>query len=174
MDRIASIGSTAGYWLALVVLGSSLEATALYYQYGLQYYPCVLCIHVRIWLAGLILVSAAVLPLRRFRPARIVAHLLTVVIAAALLERSWRLLGIERGWLESGECNFDAGLPAWLALDQWFPKVFGVQEACGYTPELPFGVTMAEALVVLSVVLLLVFAALSVAELKSGAGRRGS
>lgn len=173
MGRLASIGGSAGYWLGLVVLGLGLEATALYYQYVLKYYPCVLCIHVRIWVAGLILVSAAALPLRRFRPARIVAHLLTVVIAAGLLERSWRLLGIERGWLE-GDCSFDSGLPAWLALDQWFPKVFGIEESCGYTPELLFGITMAEALILLSAALLMVTVPMVVATLKTGGGGRVS
>ncbi|MDH3971388.1 MAG: disulfide bond formation protein B, partial [Gammaproteobacteria bacterium] len=43
--------------------------------------------------------------------------------------------------------------PSWFALDQWFPAMFKVWEACGYTPELLFGVTMAEALLVLSIML---------------------
>ena len=165
--RIDAMGSSAGYWLGLVILGLGLEGTALYYQYALKYYPCVLCIQVRIWVAGLVLVSALALPVRRSWPLRGAAHLLTAVIAAGLLDRSWRLLGIERGWLE-GECSFDAGLPAWLALDQWFPKVFGVQESCGYTPELLFGITMAEALLVGSLVLLLVSLTMTAAVLRAG------
>ena len=52
------------------------------------------------------------------------------------------------------------GLPSWFALDEWFPVLFGVWEACGDTPELLFGITMAEALIVLSWVLLLSSAAL--------------
>ena len=36
------------YWAILVLIGITLEAAALYYQYALDEWPCVLCIHVRI------------------------------------------------------------------------------------------------------------------------------
>lgn len=45
-----------------------------------------------------------------------------------------------------GSCSFDLGLPSWLALDKWMPLIFKVQTTCGYTPELAFGVSMAEVL----------------------------
>ena len=54
------------------------------------------------------------------------------------------------------DCGFDLGLPAWLAIEEWLPWLFRVEASCGYTPELIFGITMAEALMVLSVLLLLV------------------
>jgi disulfide bond formation protein DsbB len=102
------------------------------------------------------LLAAAVtgLVLHRGRTGRGIGHALVLVVSIGLVERSWKLLAIERGFAVDGECNFDAGLPAWFALDQWFPVVFKVWEACGYTPELLFGVTMAEALLVISLVLL--------------------
>ncbi len=49
----------------------------------------------------------------------------------------------------------DSSLPNWFALDKWWPTVFEVMEPCGYTPELLFGITMAEALVVFSILMLL-------------------
>ncbi|HHH43407.1 MAG TPA: disulfide bond formation protein B [Gammaproteobacteria bacterium] len=164
LNRLARIGGSAGYWLAVLAAGVSLDAVALYYQYALDYYPCVLCIHVRIWVLGFVLVAAAALLVRGSRPLRVLAHLLTVGLSIGLLERAWMLLGIERGTVE-GSCSFDSGLPAWFALDQWFPAVFKVWEACGYTPELLFGVTMAEALVALGVVALLVSVTMTVASL---------
>jgi disulfide bond formation protein DsbB len=84
----------------------------------------------------------------------VLAHLLTVLVAAGLLERSYQLLGTERGFT-FGDCGLDLGLPSWLALDSWFPAVFQVQTSCGYTPELLFGVTMAEALIVFSAIFVL-------------------
>lgn len=154
-NRIYNLGSNAAYWLFLIILVIVLEAVALFYQYQLDYWPCVLCIHARIWLAALMLASILVLFLRRFRPVALLGHLLTAVIGAGLLERSWVLLGTERGFILDGSCGMDLGLPAWLALDQWFPWLFEVQTSCGYTPELLFGVTMAEAMLVLSALLLL-------------------
>jgi disulfide bond formation protein DsbB len=59
----------------------------------------------------------------------------------------------------------ESGLPDWFALDVWFPKLFKVWEPCGYTPELLFGITMAEGLLVFSVVMVLVTVTLTIATL---------
>jgi disulfide bond formation protein DsbB len=58
----------------------------------------------------------------------------------------------------------DAGLPPWFALDQWFPALFEVQAACGYTPFILFQITMAEILMVLSAMRLSLAVALFVAS----------
>jgi protein dithiol:quinone oxidoreductase len=58
-------------------------------------------------------------------------------------------------------------LPSWLALDQWFPLVFGVKESCGYTPQMMFGVSMAEALIVVFPLLFLISLLMLVASLSS-------
>ena len=82
------------------------------------------------------------------------AHLSVVFITVGLTERSYQLLGTERGFV-FGDCGFDLGLPAWFAIEEWLPWLFRVETACGYTPEIVFGITMAEALMVMSVGLLL-------------------
>jgi protein dithiol:quinone oxidoreductase len=153
--KLAIIGRSAWYWLALVLIGLSFEGVALFYQHVLGMEPCVMCIQVRMLMLALILVALVALFLRHFRWPNVAVHLLTVVVAAGLLERSYQLLGTERGFTFS-DCGLDLGLPDWLALDSWFPAIFKVQTACGYTPELLFGITMAEALIVFSVVFTLV------------------
>ncbi len=170
LNRLARMGGSAWYWLAVLATGLSLDAVALYYQYALDYYPCVLCIHVRIWVLGFVLVAAVALLVRGSRLLLVLSHVLTVALSIGLLERAWMLLGIERGTVE-GSCSFDSGLPAWFALDQWFPLLFKVWEACGYTPELLFGVTMAEALVALGMVALLITAVMTVASLAGKPGQ---
>ncbi len=170
LNRLAVIGGSAWYWLAVLVAGLSLEAVALYYQYALDYYPCVLCIHVRIWVLGFVLVALLALLLRSSRYLRTLVHGLTVVLSIGLLERAWMLLGIERGTVE-GSCSFESGLPAWFALDQWFPALFKIWEACGYTPDMPFGITMAESLVLLGAVALLVSVTMAVASLSENPGK---
>lgn len=62
----------------------------------------------------------------------------------------------------------DLGLPAWLALDDWLPWLFEVQTSCGYTPELPLGITMAEALLAFSAALTLLGLGLALATLAAG------
>lgn len=150
IERLAWLGRSGWYWGGLLLLGLLMEGGALFYQYRLDYAPCVLCIHVRIWVLGMIVVAALALWLRRNRNVVLAGHGLVTLMMVGLVERSYQLLGTERGWF-FGSCNMDAGLPDWFALDRWFPALFEVKEACGYTPLLPFGISMAEALMVFSV-----------------------
>ena len=153
-QRIFQFGNSRTYWLVLLLIAVAMEAVALLYQYQWNYQPCVLCIHVRIWLAGLGMVAIAGLiagPRRLFSP---ISHLLGAVMMGGLLERSYQLLATERGWV-FGSCSMDLGLPSWFAIERWFPTVFQVKTTCGYTPELLFGITMAEGLLVFSALLLL-------------------
>ncbi|MFC6670264.1 hypothetical protein [Marinobacterium aestuariivivens] len=60
----------------------------------------------------------------------------------------------------------DSGLPAWFAPDQWWPWMFEIWEPCGYTPEMPFGITMAEALVGLGGALVAATALMLIAGLR--------
>ncbi len=139
------------YWLAMIVSGIAMEGVALYYQYGLNYGPCVLCIHVRIWVMAFILLGVLGLLCRNSRSLSILISLLTVIAAVGLTERSWMTFAIERNLIE-GSCTMGSGLPDWFALDKWFPAIFEPWELCGWTPELLFGITMAEALLVTAAV----------------------
>jgi disulfide bond formation protein DsbB len=142
------------WWLALIVYATALLGAALYYQHALDEWPCVLCIHVRILLALLLLVAV---PAFFFHPqgkSCLLPHALITVLMSAMLERSWQLFGTEHGLIE-GNCSVSLGLPEWLAIDQWLPNIFGVWSSCGYTPELAFGISMAEMLLVLSAAWLL-------------------
>lgn len=164
LQMITGVGTSRWYWLALLLLALSMEGMALIYQYVWDYAPCVLCIHVRIWLLGVMAVSLLALLLPQNRFANPAMHGLIALLMGGLLERSYQLLGVERGWI-FGSCNMDAGLPDWFALDRWFPTVFEVKEACGYTPELLFGITMAEALLAFSGVMVILAVTLMVVTL---------
>ena len=161
LNRLLELAHSKIYWFGLLGLGVVLEAAALYYQYALDYLPCVLCIHVRIWVLGFMLIALLALLVRQYRYGAMISHLLNTGMMIGGLERSWYLLAVERGWV-FGSCDMDSGLPAWFQLDQWFPAMFKVWEACGYTPYVLFKVSMAESLLVIFSLLFLVSAALSV------------
>ena len=141
------------YWWLLILCGIGFEAVALFYQYVLEYGPCPLCIHTRILVIAFVLIAILALLLRSGWASR-VFHLLTVATMLGLSERAYVLLGTERGFVLT-ECGVDSGLPAWFALDQWFPFMFEVKESCGYTPQMLFGISMAEALIVVFPLMLL-------------------
>jgi len=162
-EKLNRVAISKWIWIALITLGVTQEMVALTYQYAWDELPCVLCIHVRLWILGFILVSIVGL-LARKSWLTTLAHTLNTLIFIGLFERSYMLLGTERGTVIAS-CNFDLGLPSWLAFDQWWPAVFEVQASCGYTPELLFGITMAEGLIVMSAGLIIVSAILTVASL---------
>ena len=135
-------------WLFLLIFSTFLELIALYYQYALDYAPCVVCIHVRLWLALIWLLSLIGLTLPATKPIRATLLIFVTLCFFVLIERSWLLLGTERGFI-MGSCSFDTGLPSWFTVDTWLPYLFKVETTCGYTPILMAGITMAEALLVL-------------------------
>lgn len=154
-NTLVAISSSSWYWAGLAGLGVAMLTIALVYQYMLDTLPCVLCIHVRLWVVAMIVLAVGGLWLRRSRMGSVLTHLCMTFIMLVLLERGWQLLAIERGIAE-GSCTFDTGLPSWFAVDQWFPWLFKVWESCGYTPVLAFGITMAEAQLVIAASLLVV------------------
>ncbi|MCU7836043.1 MAG: disulfide bond formation protein B [gamma proteobacterium symbiont of Taylorina sp.] len=155
IKNILSFSKSRWYWLGLLVLSINFEAIALFYQYGLEYAPCVLCIHVRILVLGIFTISILGILFFQNNNILFLAHITMTGLMAGLFERSYQLFGTERGFIDGG-CSMESGLPNWFALDKWMPLIFKVWEPCGYTPELLFGVTMAEALIVLSFFLLMI------------------
>jgi disulfide bond formation protein DsbB len=166
-------------WVTLIVFGVLMEAVALYYQYFLEELPCVLCIHVRLWVAAMILVgvgglvTSVALPHSGARLANRFWHLLSLGTALGFLERSYRVFAVERGWaLDS--CGMGLGLPEWLSwleADVWIPWLFEAQGSCGYTPNVLF-LTMAEALLLAGIGLVVVAAVLMLASWMPAKGNR--
>jgi len=143
------------YWLSYILGGVSLLAIALFYQYMLEELPCVVCIQIRLWFSLMIILSILGMLLRNKPWVNSTLQFALVLGSVGLVERSYLLLGTERGFI-FGDCGFDVGLPGWFAIEQWLPWLYQVETSCGYTPEIIFGVTMAEALMLLSVCLVII------------------
>ena len=158
-DFLNDLGQRRIYWTGLIVLGLVLEAAALYYQYVLDEWPCVLCIHIRIWILGFILIGVVGLFCVYSIVVLRLLHGLSMITMLGMLERSYAVLAVERGWT-FGDCDMELGMPAWFALDKWFPAIFEVQTSCGYTPIIFFNITMAEILLVVSALLVIMTTAL--------------
>ena len=152
LNTLNSLSRSRIYWLSYIVGSVALLVAALYFQFVLEELPCLLCIQVRLLITLLLLVSVVGLTTLKYRVINIMTHLATVLIAGGLAERSYQLLGTERGFV-FGDCGFNLGLPAWFAIEEWLPWLYRVETSCGYTPEILFGITMAEALMAMSVLL---------------------
>ena len=143
------------YWLTLAVASASMMATALYYQYVLGEEPCQVCIQARLWVVGFMLVATLMTLLPNTRLLRSLGNSLALVCAVGLLERSWFLYQLENG-MGDGSCEFQLGMPDWFAVDRWFPTLFEVRNLCSFTPEMLFGLSMAESLLLATTGMVLV------------------
>ena len=137
-------------WWAMLILGGGMFAAALYWQYALGEDPCQVCIHARLWVVAIAFISAVMLVLPDNTSTGLGALALLLVSSIGLGERSYYLYEIEN-FRGDGSCQFTLGMPDWFAVDRWFPALFEVRNICSYTPEIAFGISMAEALIVISV-----------------------
>ena len=157
---LPTIANHKYYWLALVGIGIAMETSALLFQHVGGDEPCILCIHVRLWVMGFTFTALLAYFLRHLLYIIPTIHLLITAMMFGLLDTSWELLQTERGNI-MGSCSFDLGMPEWFAIDKWLPALFEVRASCAETPELLFGITMAEALTLFSLVMVIASAALT-------------
>lgn len=165
-QKITAVSQNRWYWIMIIAVGVALLGVALFYQHYLEEWPCVLCIHVRLWITLLVFVACLGLFSMGNKIVNSGAHVLLVMVSVGLVERSYQLLGTEKGFV-FGDCGFSLGMPAWFAIEEWLPWIYRVETSCGYTPEILFGITMAEALMLFSVSLFLLSLSVLVAYLLS-------
>ncbi|MDP2523729.1 disulfide bond formation protein B [Neptunomonas phycophila] len=144
------------FWMLIFVVCAAMEGIALYYQYALDYGPCVLCAQIRAFIFLIMIASLLGLLAGKYRPVRVFATVLGLLGSIGMMERSYQTFGIERGFID-GSCSLDGGFPAALPLNEWLPSIFEPWESCGYTPDLLWGITMAEGLIVMAAALIAVF-----------------
>lgn len=125
--------------------GVALLAVALYYQYVLGDEPCQVCIHARLWVAAFTLIALFMAAAPQKIALRIAANAGVLVASVGLTERARYLYRLENG-IGDGSCQFQLGMPDWFAVDRWMPWLFEVRNLCSFTPEMLFGLSMAESL----------------------------
>ena len=133
------------YWLSLAVFGIALLGVALYYQYALGDEPCQVCIHARLWVVASTLIAFIMLITPQIPLLRALGNLGVLIAGAGLYERARYLYRLENG-IGDGSCQFQLGMPDWFAVDRWIPWLFEVRNLCSFTPEMLFGLSMAETL----------------------------
>ena len=130
----------------LATLGLAMLAVALYYQYALGDEPCQVCIHARLWVVAITLSALFMLFMSQTSLLRVLGNLGILVAGVGLFERARYLYRLENG-IGDGSCQFQLGMPDWVAVDRWMPWLFEVRNLCSFTPEMLFGLSMAETLI---------------------------
>ena len=154
MHKLQQLMQGKLFWIGLILLGVMLEGVAVFYQYVMEEPPCILCIHFRLLVVLLIFFALLGLLLKSSKSGSIVVSSALLLVVLGMLERSYQLLGTELGFIK-GECAATLNFPDWIAVDKWMPSFFEPWTSCSYTPKLLFNITMAEALTVFSVLMVL-------------------
>jgi disulfide bond formation protein DsbB len=146
LNSIYETSQSRGFWLISLVFLFMMEIVALTYQYSLGEEPCALCVQIRAWIAGGLLINIFIMKFAKIFWLRFVGIISYTGLMAGGLYTSWHAWNVEEGKILSS-CGFDSGFPEWLSLDKWLPLVFEAKGLCGQSPELLMGYTMTDGLI---------------------------
>jgi disulfide bond formation protein DsbB len=142
-------------WLLLALSALSLEAAALYFQYGLDLDPCVLCIYQRAAVAGIFISGAVGFFLYPFTFARWLGLIGWGAAVIWCLYLAFKLTAMQLGLVgPSLSCDVKAKFPVWLKLDQWLPEIFQPTGFCGEIQWQLLSLSMPQWLVIIMLVYL--------------------
>lgn len=159
-------------WGLLAASALALELTALYFQYGLNLSPCVLCVYERLAMVGLIL--AGIIGL--LYPLALILRL--IALGIALVSAIWggiislRHLDLQINPAPWKQCEFLPNFPETLPFHQWFPFLFNPTGSCNESQWAFLGLTMVQWLVIIFAVYTLVLVAIFCSQFVRTPSRR--
>ncbi|WP_158968071.1 disulfide bond formation protein DsbB [Paraglaciecola sp. L3A3] len=118
-------------WGGLFLSALVLELAALYFQYGLELLPCIMCIYQRTAVFG-IMFSAL--------PAMLINNLFTRIMGFVSwgVSAIWGLfIAIEHVDIQTATnpffatCEIVPNFPSWAPLHEWLPNIFAATGDCG-------------------------------------------
>lgn len=120
-------------WFALFITAFTLEAAALFFQYGMDLKPCIMCVYQRTAVMGLIFAGLVGMTMPKNFIVRVVAWVSWGVSAI------WGfLIAQEHADIQANPedhffltCDFLPNYPSWMPLHEWFPQVFNPTGDCG-------------------------------------------
>jgi protein dithiol:quinone oxidoreductase len=155
-------------WLLLASSALILEGSALYFQYGLELDPCVLCVYQRAAVIGIMLSALIGLSAPHIMLVRWIGYLGWGGAAGWCLYLALELSGLQIGLFEpSMSCDVNAKFPDWLKLDQWLPAIFQPTGFCGDIQWEFLGMSMPMWMIIIMALQLLILGGLIFIEIRS-------
>jgi disulfide bond formation protein DsbB len=132
-------------WLLIAGSAFALELTAVFFQYGMNLDPCVLCVYQRAAVVGLVIGGLVGAALPEVMAVRILGYLVIAGSAGIGLYYAWVHAGVLKG--SSFECSFLPDFPTWMPLHEWVPQLFQPTGLCGELDWYFLGFTMPEVMI---------------------------
>jgi disulfide bond formation protein DsbB len=159
-------------WILLALTALSLDLTALFFQYGLELDPCVLCIYQRVAVLGIVIAGLIGLVAPTVAVLRWLGLALWGVAAGWGLTLALRHSGIQLSDTVDLSCSFFAEFPSWFKLDEWFPQVFLPTGFCGEIQWSFLGLSMPNWMVIIFAAYLLALMVVLVSQFLPAVRRR--
>lgn len=159
-------------WLLLLLSALALEGSALYFQYGMDLAPCVMCIYERVALFGIAVAGLIGLIAPRLLILRLIALLIGLGSAVKGLLLALKHVDYQLHPAPWNQCAYKAEFPHTLPLDQWFPAVFSPYGSCSDVVWELWGLSMAQWIAVIFAFYTLLFILLLISQLKTTKKRR--
>jgi disulfide bond formation protein DsbB len=147
-------------WYLLALSALALELTALYFQYGMDLAPCIMCIYQRVAILAILAAGLIGGIGNNLVPARLISFALWGTGAI------WGLkLALEHVEMQTSDslffvCESIPNFPSWFQVHQWFPAVFEAYGDCGEISWQFLGYSMPQWMVVVYGLYSLAFAAI--------------
>jgi len=164
---LSDLSTNKRAWQLLAFSALALELAALYFQYGMDLEPCIMCIYQRVAIWAIFF--AGVIGSIGYQ------HVLARIFAYALWGTGaiWGLIiALEHVEMQSAamsflfSCEFVPNFPSWAPLHEWMPALFAATGSCGDIAWQFLGHSMPEWMVVNYGVYTAMFAAILVARLQ--------
>ncbi len=134
-------------WALLAATAVGLEAAALWFQYGMELQPCVMCIYIRLATLGILAAGiVGMIGASRWRPVRWLGFSLWGISAGYGLALSRELVTMQSPTTgdQIAGCSFLPNFPEWMPLHEWFPSAFMPTGSCTDSPWHWLGYSMAQ------------------------------
>lgn len=137
-------------WVLMGFSAFAFESSALFFQYGLDLEPCIMCIYQRVALWGIFIAAIIGSMYSHIQLARVAAYIMWGVGAVWGL-----LLAIEHYEIQNAampflySCDFVPNFPIWAPLHEWLPMLFAATGDCGDIDWQFLGYTMPQVMIVL-------------------------
>lgn len=151
-------------WALLTASAVALELTALWFQYGKQLDPCVMCVYERVAVFGLVAAGMVGMAGARIAAVRWFAFVLWGVSGTWGVDLARRHVGFQFDGSLSLSCSFSAEFPGWFKLDEWLPSLFMPTGYCSDIQWQWLTLSMAQWMVVVFAVYLVILSVVLVAE----------
>ena len=158
-------------WGILLISGIFLELSALFFQYGMELAPCVMCIYIRVAVLGIILAGIVGILQPKVWFLRFIGMVGWVVSAVWGFKLAYELNDMQVNPSPFATCSFYPEFPSFMPLDTWLPSVFLPTGMCSDAPWSWLSISMAQWMMVGFMVycvmwLLMVWPALKSAKVK--------